>query len=107
MVDDGVRELTVLFTDIESSTELWEQEAAAMDSALRRHDQLIATLIAGHRGRVVKHMGDGSCSVFESATDALLAAGAISHAMESEKWPTSRPLRVRIGAHRGVALPRP
>jgi predicted ATPase/class 3 adenylate cyclase len=105
-VDDGLRELTVLFTDIESSTELWEHEAAAMDTALQRHDQLIATLITDHHGRVVKHTGDGSCSVFESATEALLAAGAISHAMDSEEWPTSRPLRVRIGAHRGIAVQR-
>jgi len=101
-----VADITVVFTDIESSTPLWEAETEAMNVALMRHDQLISTLVVENGGRVVKHIGDGSCSVFGSPTDAVLAAGAINRAVEAESWPTSRPIRVRVGVHRGVAFQR-
>ena len=37
--------LTFLFTDIEGSTQLWEQHPEAMRVALARHDTLLRTAI--------------------------------------------------------------
>jgi hypothetical protein len=42
--------LTFLFTDIEGSTQLWEQHPQAMPAALARHDALLHTLITAHYG---------------------------------------------------------
>ncbi len=51
--------LTFLFTDLESSTELWEQYPDAMHPALARHDALLKSTTEGLAGRVVKTTGDG------------------------------------------------
>jgi pimeloyl-ACP methyl ester carboxylesterase/class 3 adenylate cyclase len=57
---------SMLFTDIVSSTE----KAAALGdrewtSLLKTHDGIVASEVARHGGREVKHTGDGSLSVFE------------------------------------------
>jgi class 3 adenylate cyclase len=51
--------VTFLFTDIEGSTQLWEQEPERMQPALARHDSLVRAAIAATRGTVVKMTGDG------------------------------------------------
>ena len=51
--------VTFLMTDIEGSTQLWEQAPEAMHAALARHDALIATLVGQHDGIVVKRRGEG------------------------------------------------
>ncbi len=45
--------VTFLFTDIESSTTLWEQHRDAMRQALIWHDALIEQIVAEHQGQVV------------------------------------------------------
>ena len=52
--------VTFLFTDLEGSVRLWEQHDDAMPpAAVRRHDELLHTAIAAHRGVVFSPMGDG------------------------------------------------
>jgi TolB-like protein/Tfp pilus assembly protein PilF len=50
--------VTLLFTDIEGSTRLWEAHAAAMRTALARHDELLRHCIDDHDGHVFKTGGD-------------------------------------------------
>jgi len=45
---------TLLFTDIEGSTRLWEREAEKMSRALVEHDALSGQAVETHRGSVVK-----------------------------------------------------
>lgn len=66
--------LTFLFTDIEGSTRLWEQQPELMRPALARHDALARATIEKHRGIVVKMSGDGVHAAFGDALDALAAA---------------------------------
>jgi len=66
--------LTFLFTDIEGSTRLWEEDAEAMRQALARHDSLLREVIESSGGRVFKTTGDGFCAVFPAATLAARAA---------------------------------
>jgi len=94
--------LTFLFTDLESSTELWEQSPDAMRPALARHDALLKAAIEGHAGRIVKTTGDGLHAVFASAADGAAAALAGQQALRAEAWPADTgPLRVRMGLHTG------
>jgi class 3 adenylate cyclase len=44
--------LTFLFTDLEGSTRLWEQDPGAMRTAMARHDALLEGAIARHGGVV-------------------------------------------------------
>src|SRR5947209_7698342 len=97
--------ITFLFTDIEGSTQLWEQHPAAMEVALARHDALAAALIPQHRGTLVKSRGEGDSlfAVFARAADAVAAAGALQRALVAEPWPAETPLRVRMALHTGDA----
>src|SRR6266567_4503378 len=56
---------TFLFTDIEGSTRLWEQEPERMRPALARHDAIAKAAVARHRGAVVKITGDGIHAAFD------------------------------------------
>jgi len=73
--------VTLLFTDIEGSTQHWEQQRAAMPEALRRHDDLLRTAIEAHGGHVFKTMGDAFCALFSRASDASAAAADAIGAM--------------------------
>jgi class 3 adenylate cyclase len=55
---------TFLFTDIEGSSRLWEQEPVRMPSALAQHDALARGAVERHRGTVVKMIGDGMHAAF-------------------------------------------
>jgi class 3 adenylate cyclase len=51
--------VTFLFTDIEGSTRLWEQEPERMRPALARHDAIAKAAVERHHGAIVKMAGDG------------------------------------------------
>jgi predicted ATPase/class 3 adenylate cyclase len=95
--------VTFLFTDLEGSTRLWEQEPHAMKAALARHDELLRDAITAHGGHVVKTTGDGVHAAFTTASDAVAAAVAAQLALQHEAWNTTGPLRVRMGIHTGAA----
>src|SRR6266849_947250 len=82
--------VTFLFTDIEGSTRLWEQQPQAMQAALARHDALLRQAIETHGGFVFKTIGDGFCAAFASPEDAVAAALAAQRALHQ-----AQPLFVR------------
>ena len=94
--------VTLLFTDIEGSTRLWEAEPDAMAVALRLHDQTLRTAIETAGGYVFKTVGDAFCAAFTTAASALAAVLTAQRELTAAPWPTSRPVRVRMGLHTGV-----
>ncbi|HEY8744987.1 MAG TPA: adenylate/guanylate cyclase domain-containing protein, partial [Chloroflexota bacterium] len=97
--------VTFLFTDVEGSTRLWEQQPEAMRQALVRHDAIIDAEVDRHAGVVVRPRGEGDSrfAVFARASDAVAAAVAIQQALHGEAWPLPTPLRVRLALHTGEA----
>jgi TolB-like protein/class 3 adenylate cyclase/Tfp pilus assembly protein PilF len=94
--------VTLLFTDIEGSTRLWETQAAAMRTALARHDALLRHCIDDHDGHVFKTGGDAFCAAFHTAPDALAAALEALRALNREPWPEATKLKVRMALHSGA-----
>jgi predicted ATPase/class 3 adenylate cyclase len=94
--------VTFLFTDIEGSTRLWEQDPERMRPALARHDALARTAVEGNRGNVVKMIGDGVHAVFEDPLDAVSATLQLQQALADSEAAGGVPLRVRCGLHLGV-----
>src|SRR5438552_2076930 len=86
--------VTFLFTDLEVSTRLWDQEPDAMRAALARHDAMLRGSVAAHGGQVVKGRGDGVHAVFATADGAIDAAVDAQLAIAAEPWEVSEPLRV-------------
>jgi tetratricopeptide (TPR) repeat protein len=66
--------LTFLFTDIEGSTRLWENDAPAMQAALARHDELLKLAIEERGGYVFKTVGVFSGGRTLEATEAICDA---------------------------------
>jgi len=95
--------VTFLFTDLESSTRLWEQQPEAMSAALARHDQLLTEAVEARGGTRIKGTGDGLHAVFPSAEAAVMAAVDAQRALGAEEWGPTGSLRVRMGLHTGVA----
>jgi predicted ATPase/class 3 adenylate cyclase len=93
--------VTLLFTDVQGSTRLWEAEPDQMAAALRRHDAILRAAIEQAGGHVFKTVGDAFCAAFAGAAPAVACVLAAQRALASESWPTSRPIRVRMSLHTG------
>jgi predicted ATPase/class 3 adenylate cyclase len=107
---DQMTELTTTlsywFSDLESSTRLWEQFPQAMREALSRHDLILHESVNKYEGRVVKTTGDGLMAVFDLPLNAVLAGIQVQERLHAEEWGETGPLRVRIGIHLGESQPR-
>ena len=66
--------VTFLFTDIEGSTQLWEEHREKMSGALAEHDRIIRQAIDSQGGQVFSTGGDGVAAAFEGAAEGLAAA---------------------------------
>jgi class 3 adenylate cyclase len=88
--------VTILITDIVSSTELAGRMGdAAWRDLLGRHNREVRDQLDRFRGREVKTTGDGFLAVFDSAARAVRAAIGIRERTEELG------LEVRIGIHSG------
>jgi len=88
--------VTFLFTDIEGSTRLWEEDEAAMQRALARHDELLRQAIEAKGGHVFKTVGDAFCAAFPTAPGALEAALEAQRMLHAQSWEQGREIRVRM-----------
>jgi|Transcript_27429 Amt family ammonium transporter len=112
--------VTLLFTDIQSSTALWEADEDAMSEALILHDHCLRSNLKTHNGFEVKTEGDAFMAAFGSAVDAANYCCTVQHQLLAIKWPKQiysvlaagvqdddnghviwKGLRVRMGFHTG------
>jgi class 3 adenylate cyclase len=92
--------VTLVFTDIEDSTDLSSRLGDAIwADAIRWHDATIASIVADHGGTVVKSLGDGAMLAFESTRLAARAAITIQKAITADDAPVA--FKIRIGIHIG------
>jgi predicted ATPase/class 3 adenylate cyclase len=95
--------LAFVFTDLESSTRLWERFPDAMKGAMERHDAILRNAVDRGGGSVVKATGDGLMAVFTSSAGAVKACLEAQEALQDEAWEDTGALRVRMGIHVGEA----
>ena len=99
----GDRDVTLVFTDIESSTAL---AAAAGDEAwfaiVRAHDEELMACATRHRGVVVKTAGDGAMLAFYSPAHGLRFARELHATLRGHARLSG--LRVRVGLHCGPVI---
>ena len=93
---------TILFTDIEGSTRLWEQEGERMSVALAHHDALARAAVSSNRGVIVKTTGDGLYAAFGDSLDAVNATLALQQSLIDPAATNGISLRIRCGLHQGV-----
>jgi class 3 adenylate cyclase len=93
--------VTMLFTDIEGSTELLRSLRDRYGELVRDHHNLLRAVAAEHGGRVVDTQGDAFFFAFPTAKEALLAGVDAQRRLAEHVWPDGVQLRVRMGMHTG------
>eukprot|EP01063_Lacrimia_lanifica_P026164 TRINITY_DN3479_c1_g1_i1.p1 TRINITY_DN3479_c1_g1~~TRINITY_DN3479_c1_g1_i1.p1 ORF type:complete len:803 (+),score=237.84 TRINITY_DN3479_c1_g1_i1:111-2519(+) len=103
--------VALVFTDVRSSTALWEANAEAMGAALGDHFEVLRTALAMHSGYEVKTIGDALMAAFHTAADAVWFGHAAQGALGAIRWAEElahpnpgdgfAALSVRMGVHWG------
>ena len=94
----------ILVADVVGYSRLMELDEVGTLTALKAHrDELFDPVIAEHRGRIVKLMGDGTLVEFASVVDAVTCAVAIQKRMagRGDSVAGDQPIELRIGVHLG------
>eukprot|EP01062_Namystynia_karyoxenos_P035917 TRINITY_DN2619_c0_g1_i1.p1 TRINITY_DN2619_c0_g1~~TRINITY_DN2619_c0_g1_i1.p1 ORF type:complete len:1056 (+),score=253.65 TRINITY_DN2619_c0_g1_i1:97-3264(+) len=121
-ISDPDKVLCMCFTDVQSSTALWEAAPRGMQAGLKIHNNTLREVAEQCTGYEVKTIGDAFMLAFTSAVDACRFALLSQERLLEREWPaelTEHPLcqpragsdgnllwhglRVRIGLHCGTA----
>jgi len=117
-------EVSLVFTDVQDSTALWDADPDIMTEALNVHNRLMRLYIGRYNGYEVKTEGDAFMIAFSDPIDACMWCLDIQEALTLSEWPrllltnpsaaeeredVSRRviycgLRVRMGIHVGTPL---
>lgn len=97
--------VTILFSDIEGSTEL---NVGLGDvrfvELLREHNEIVRGTVSRHSGHEVKNEGDGFMLAFGSARDALHCAIDVQQRLSERNESADVPFRIRMGLHTGEPI---
>jgi len=112
--------VTLVFTDVQGSTALWEAVPEAMWLGLALHDALLRDRIDLYSGYEVKTEGDAFMVAFSRPQHALAWCCDVQQALMTLPWPDAllaqpqagpadgfRGLRVRMGFHTGTPIVEP
>ncbi len=99
----SVGTLTLMFTDIEGSTLLWEAHGnEIMAEVINAHNTILRTVNSAWGGTEISNEGDAFFFVFPTASAAVMCALEIQLALKAYQWHENiETLRVRIGIHTG------
>src|SRR4051794_15792615 len=93
--------VTLLYSDIEGSTELLGRLGDRYSGVLEDHRRLLRELVAGAGGSEIDCRGDEFLFVFPEAAPAVDAAVRAQRALGSYPWPDEGTVAVRMGLHSG------
>lgn len=102
----GVRDITLVFTDLKGSTALYERIGDLNALALvQQHFARLTDAAVRHNGSIIKTLGDAVMAAFLTPLDAVKAA--LSMRSEIDHFNDDRPRHdfiLKIGMHRGAAI---
>lgn len=100
------RPITILFTDIEDSTQYWDKHGDIKGRLMvDQHNRLAFPVIRKFKGKIIKTIGDAIMASFKKPEDALKAAIGIQQALrEMREQDRSFQLYIRIGLHTGQGI---
>lgn len=109
-------DVTIIYTDVQGSTSLWEADPLAMKKSTDIHDAIMRKCYADHGGYEITTEGDAFNIAFQHPADAIGFALKAQLALYRAKWPEGilnhpdgcdnekkkfRGFRVRFGMHHG------
>jgi class 3 adenylate cyclase len=105
MADPPQGTVTLLFTDVDRSTELVKKLQEQYSESLVAHRELLRAAFAEHDGAEIDTQGDAFFVAFAHAAEAVAAAVAAQRALTAHAWPEETPITVRMGLHTGEPYP--
>lgn len=114
-------EVTIVYTDVQGSTSLWESCPSAMKEAQDIHDIIMRQCYSDHKGYEITTEGDAFNLAFQHPVDALAFALQCQQKLYQADWPKGildhpdgkdepnlkfRGFRVRFGIHHGPTTDR-
>ncbi len=112
-------DVTIVITDIQGSTSMWEQDPPAMKDALDLHDKIIRKCYAQHLAYEITTEGDSFHLAFQHPIDALSFCLQCQIMLYEAEWSQTilklkdakeikhqaiRGVRVRMGVHHGPTV---
>jgi predicted ATPase/class 3 adenylate cyclase len=94
--------VTFLFTDIEGSIKLAQEQRDTWEALRARHHAILRAAIEAHNGYVFQIIGDAFCAAFHTVREALEASLAAQRGLQTENWGEA-PIQVRMGINTGAA----
>lgn len=99
-----LKNLTILFTDLQASTALYERVGDLRALQLvREHFDRLHAVVGRHRGALVKTIGDAVMAAFGEPERALAAAAGMNRAVRKIDA-DGETLRVNVGIHSGPCI---
>ena len=93
--------VTLLFSDIEGSTQLQHRLGERYQEVVAEHRRLLEDAFAQHGGVVVDRQTESFFVAFLRARHAVQAAEAAQRAVAEHAWPDGVEVKVRMGIHSG------
>jgi class 3 adenylate cyclase len=102
----GVKDITLLFTDLKGSTEFYERIGDLNALALvQRHFERLRDATVRRGGTIIKTIGDAVMAAFQDPSDAVGAALDMLAGVEAlNRDLGERALILKIGLHKGAAI---
>jgi class 3 adenylate cyclase len=102
----GVKDVTVLFTDLKGSTQLYQHEGDLNAYALvRQHYGVLSHAVSNQHGAVVKTIGDAIMATFVRPVDAVAAGLEMLRELPRMNQSAAHgDLVLKVGIHRGAAI---
>ncbi|HJW29717.1 MAG TPA: adenylate/guanylate cyclase domain-containing protein, partial [Saprospiraceae bacterium] len=94
--ESGRHLAAILFTDITGYTAMMQRDESLALASVRRHQEVLEREVPKHEGEIYQYYGDGSLSIFHSATQAVKCALEVQKALLQEPQ-----VMLRIGLHIG------
>ncbi len=95
----------ILAADVVGYSRMMGADEAGTLAALKHHREAVFDpAVAGHHGRVVKLIGDGTLVEFSSVVDAVKCALAIQRAVKAQAEPNGKGITLRIGVNLGDVI---
>ena len=86
----------VMFADMTGYTAMMQEDETHAKLLRNRQKHTLDSLIPAHNGTILQYFGDGTLSIFDSASDAVRCGIAIQNELQKEPR-----VKLRIGIHSG------
>ncbi len=104
----NIRSLTILFTDLKGSTELYDRTGDAFAyNLVQEHFKILINSVRRNSGAIVKTMGDAVMATFSLPQDGVNAAVGMINGVQSlneKSGAEDYELGLKVGLHEGPAL---